>query len=252
MEEFINNIDWSQYFNIGNLITFIIGIIFGMAIAGIFYMMIILRSIRATASIRLPKETENKDVEDFIMKARKKYRENKGRKSSEERFILTKDIAVELAYEIAHYHFPESKNPYLEISAYEVLETLKYIVERVENILDIRPLRRLKNLSGIQVLRMFEWKDIVKDNKVVKQLVRFNNSKTVKAAKGIYSAISPTYFIRRTLMNTTVMFSVDALNQVFLNIVGEEVYRLYSKELFRMKDTQQLLEEGTTTDEEEA
>lgn len=246
----LTEIDWTQFFNVSNLITFGVGILFGLITAGLFYMLLVLRSIRMEASLRLPKHTSRLDGIHLIDSAKKKYSQEKKFKSYEERFVLTKEIAMELAEDIAKFHFPQSKNPYLEISAYELLEATKYIIERIESILNKKPLRRLKNLSGVQILTMFEWKSKISEHKAVKKLVKINKSPVVKAAKHVYSAISPTYFIRRSLINTTVMFSVDALNKVVLNIVGEEFYKLYSKELFRMDDTYDLIE-GIEIDEEE-
>lgn len=238
----MTTIDWSNYLNFSSLITFVVGIVFGLLAAGVFYLLLVLRSIRLSERVVKPEKVSASEAMFLINAAKEKYANEKKRRTIKERFELTKNIGQDLAFDIAKFHFPESKNPYLEISIYELLETTKYIVERFENILSRKPLNRLKNLSGIQVLELFELKKRYEENKYVKKAQELSDSKVGKSIKAVYSAISPAYFIRKTVINTTMMLSVDAMNRVFLNIVGEEVYKLYSKELFRMDDTETLLE----------
>lgn len=240
----MENFAWENIFNIYNLSAFVLGIVLGLLIAGFFYMVLVLRAIKKSNNIKKPLKTNQNECYDIVHQAKADYKKRKRKYGPNARFLLVRDLSERLAYDIARYHFPESKQPFLEISTYEVLETVKYIILRIENILKRKPLNKLKGLSGVEILTMFEMKDRFSGNKAVKNIVKANKSAVVKTAKSVLGVINPTYLIRRTVVNTTINMSVDVLCLVMLNIVGEEVYKLYSKELFVMEDTEILLAEG--------
>lgn len=247
----MENFTLENIFNIFNLSAFVLGIVLGLLIAGFFYMLLVLRAIRKTNNLRIPTKTNQHDCYELVQQAKKDYKKRKRKYAPSGRFMLTRDLGERLAYEIARHHYPESKQPFLEISTYELLETLKYIILRVESILNRKPLNKLKKLSGVQLLTMFEFKDKVTDNKTLQGAIKVNNSAVVKTAKSVLGVINPTYLVRKTVVNSTINMSVDVLCLVVLNIVGEEVYKLYSKELFKMTDTEELLTEGVEDNEEE-
>jgi len=247
----MENFAWENIFNIFNLSAFVLGIVLGLLIAGFFYMLLVLRAIRKSNNLKMPRRTNQNECFDMVQQAKNDYKKRKRKYGPSGRFMLTRDLGERLAYEIARYHFPESRQPFLEISTYEVLESSKYIILRIESILDRKPLNKLKGLSGVQILSMFELKDRMSDNKALKNVVKVNNSAVMKTAKSVMGVINPTYLIRRTVVNTTINMSVDVLCLVVLNIIGEEVYKLYSKELFKMTDTEELLTEGVEENGEE-
>jgi len=237
--------DWSKVIDIFNLSAFLFGILLGLIIAGVFYALAVLKAIAKSEKLihKKPETTNEQECFQIIKQARKDYRSRKRRKSMSERFILARDLAERIAYDIARHHYPNSKQPFLEISTYEVLETLKYITIRVETILARKPLSRLKDMSGVQILSMFEFKEKLDKNKTLAFAKKANDSSIMKAAKGAMSVLSPTYFVRRTVINSTINLSIDTLCLVFINIVGEEVYKLYSKQLFIKSDVDKLLKE---------
>lgn len=234
-----------------NLSAFALGIILGLMLAGFFYMILVLNAVRKSNNLRVPVKSNKHECYELVQKAKRDYKKRKRKYGPQGRFMLTRDLAERLAYEIARHHYPNSRRPFLEISTYELLETAKYIILRVEGILNRKPLNKLKSLSGVEILTMFEFTEKVSENKTVKGAMKINNSAVVKTAKTVLGVINPAYLVRRTVVNTTINMSVDVLCLVVLNIVGEEVYKLYSKELFRMNDTEQLLTEGVEEDAKE-
>ncbi len=247
----MEDITLESIFDLVNLSAFAFGIFLGMFIAGIFYMILVLNAIRKSNNLRMPVRSNKHECYEMVQKAKKDYKKRKRKYGPQGRFLLTRDLAERLSYEIARHHYPDSRQPFLEISTYEILETAKYIIMRVEGILERKPLNRLKGLSGLEILTMFEFGDKVASNKTFKGALKVNNSAVVKTAKTVWGVINPAILIRRTVMNSTINLSVDVLCLVFLNIVGEEVYKLYSKELFKMEDTNLLLTEGVEEDGEE-
>ncbi len=241
-----DNFEWEKLINIFNVSAFLIGIFLGLFIAGVVYAILVIGAIKKSEKVilRKPESTDQAVCLSFVRQARKDYRSRKRRKTMSQRFILAKDLSERIAYDIAKFHYPNSRQPFLEISTYEALESIKYISSRIERILERKPLNKLKDLSGIQMLSMFEFKEKMDTNKTFKIAKRANDSTLVKTAKGAIGLISPAYFIRRTVVNSTINLSIDTLCLVFLNIVGEEVYKLYSKQLFANNGIEELLEEG--------
>ncbi|XMB67377.1 hypothetical protein RI065_02330 [Mycoplasmatota bacterium zrk1] len=245
--------EWEKLINIFNVSAFLIGIFLGLFIAGFVYAILVIGAIKKSEKIilRKPKNTDQAECLKFVRQARHDYRKRKRRKSMSERFTLAKDLAERISYEIARFHFPDSKQPFLEISTYEALESIKYICSRIEQILERKPLNQLKDLSGIQVLAMFEFKEKMEENKTLKLAKIANDSTLLKAAKSAISLLSPAYLVRRTVVNSTINLSIDTLCLVFINIVGEEVYKLYSKQLFEDNEIEELLVEGLDIDVQE-
>ncbi len=246
----MEEITLERIFDFVNLSAFALGIFLGMLIAGIFYMILVLKAIRKSNNLKIPIKSNRHECYEMVQKAKRDYKKRKRKYGPQGRFLLTRDLAERLAYEIARHHYPDSRQPFLEISTYEILETAKYIIMRIEGILDRKPLNKLKGLSGLEILTMFEFTEKVTGNKTLKGAIKVNNSAVVKTAKSVWGVINPALLVRRTVMNTTINLSVDVLCLVVLNIVGEEVYKLYSKELFKMEDTDLLLTEGVEEDGE--
>ncbi len=247
----MENIAWENIFNIYNLSAFALGIFLGLLIAGFFYMVLVLRALKQSDNLKKPKKTDRNECYDMVQAAKKDYKKRRRKYGPSSRFMLTRDLSERLAYEIARFHFPESKQPFLEISTFEVLETIKYIIVRIENILNRKPLNKLKGLSGVEILSMFEFKNKLTENRAIKKLAKVNKSVITKTAKTVLGVVNPAYLIRRTVVNSTINLSVDMLCLVTLNIVGEEVYKLYSKDLFKASDTELLLSEGVEEDVQE-
>ncbi len=237
------NINWSVYINYISLLAFFAGIVCGVLVFFLIYLIFVSRLVKKSYS--KPENYSDDRCRNMIKDYKRKYKIQKSDKAVIDRIILIRTMTQELAVEIAKFHYPNSKHPFLEISTYELLETVKDIITRLEIILDKKSFSWLKKLTGVQIMKVFEIKEKISKNKVVKNAVEINNSTVSKVTKKFFKIINPTYLLRSVIMNKTATFSADIFSNAVITIVGEEFYKLYSKELFKIEDQklEKLMEE---------
>lgn len=191
----------------GGFINLFYGMVFGVVIYMLFLIVFVLRgSKKNLEKVNQPKTKSNEEILKKLVMNRQDYvKRNVG--SADHSLLMS---SYDLIEEISRYFFPKSDYPMLEITIDEVFDLLRYISDRVEEIIDRPVFRRLKNVSGSQI----QW---------VLSKKRTPGKSVSKPNK--WNIFSKVY-------KKTQNMVLGKLNSAIIGIVGEEAIKIYSKKVF--------------------
>ena len=221
---------WIFNIDFTTILSFIIGIFFGIALLSLIYALLVLMSLRDKKKIIKPKgDIPYNEVNDLIGEAIKEFKDRKIRQN-QGRISHCFNISRDLAYSIASRFYPKSKYPLLELSVDEVIMLLGYIQEKVNQILDRKGLRLLKKWKASFILDISRKTAEVLNSKAFQ--VSKDVSKFASKAKIVLNTINPLNLVRRLIIKNTEIIIINKLCEMVITIVGEETYKIYSKHVF--------------------
>ena len=235
--------------NFGSVILYLSGIISGIIIAILLYVLFALLSINKKKKIieSTKEDFKEEELRKMIEEARQNYQiliksDNKEIKDS-----AFKNTIYSLVYDIASKCYPKSKNPLLEISGDETILLAKYIIQRVEELLDKKILWIVRKASVRRIVSIFKTKKKIDNNAVVKEVKKY--SKITKIGLAIVNSVKkPFVFLGKSVINKLL----NKIMIVTIGFVGEETYKIYTKQAIKSMDPeyQKFLEELDKEEEE--
>lgn len=238
---------WIFNFDFNTIISFIIGILFGIIILCLIYAILVVASLGDKKYIIKTEDDSLSEakVKELIMDAKKFYKDKKLRGKTG-RVTHCYKIAKDLAYGIAASFYPNSKYPLLELTVDEVVALLGYIQTRVNELLDRRGLKILKRLKVSFITDLSQKTTTVINSKA------FNVTKDVSKGFGIFkkviNVVNPVVWVRKAIIDNTMVIVLDQLCLVIITVVGEETYKIYSKKVLDKEveidsDVEELIDE---------
>lgn len=224
---------WGLDFDFASLISFFIGIFAGCALLGIVYAILVLSSLKSKKYVTKSKVVDITDemILEIVDNSKKVFvdKKIKGAKNS---ISHCWSICCNLVVDIATKFFPKSKYPAAELTVDEILELLIYVSNRVNEIVDRPGLRIVKKIKLSTIIALGDAKKIIEDSPLMKITKKYKIKQALGKVFGFLNIFNPVYWFRKLAVNTTVDIAVNKLCLVVIGIVGEEVYKIYSKRVF--------------------
>ena len=214
----------------GTILSFIIGILFGIAIICLLYAILVVASLGDKKFIIKTEDDSlsEEKVKELIIQAQRCFKDKKLRGKAS-RVSHCYKLTSDLAYGIAASFYPNSKYPLLELTIDEVVSLLGYIQVRVDEIL---------NRRGLKILRKFKVSFIAEISMKTTSVLNsraFNVTKDVTKgigiAKKVVNVINPAVWVRKVIIDNTMTIVLDKLCMIIISVVGEETYKIYSKKV---------------------
>lgn len=220
-------------FNLSLLFSFFIGLGIGLSLAVLFYLILVLSSVRKNNIV--VKSTQNnltdEEVKLMIHEAQQIFKD-KSLKGANSNLAYCKELSYELILNIAKKYYPDSKRPLYELSIDEVLMLTVYISNRLDEILDARGLRLFRKLKVSQIIGMTEIKEKIEANSIVKATKKYKVLEAISAAKKVVNIVNPVYWARKAVIDKSLNFAIKKLCLIIIATCGEETYKIYSKAVF--------------------
>ena len=225
----IENIDFSS------IVSLLFGVVLGILICLVVFLVLYSSSINKNDKRKI-KDIEVDDekkalANSYIQACKDEYSEASKDISTGSKIRIAKELAIELSTNIALIFYPNSKHPLAELSAEELIKLDYYIMERVEKELD-KPILRI--LKKIRVSAYLKYSDAIKevnDNKIVKQAKKMKIGGIGAVISNALNIFNIGYYARKTGTSIALRGLNSFLNN-FFTIVGEEVFKIYSKNIF--------------------
>ena len=235
--------------NFGSVILYLSGILSGMIIAILLYVLFALLSINKKKKIieSTKEDFKEEELRKMIEEARQNYQILIKSDDKEIKDSAFKNTVYSLVYDIASKCYPKSKNPLLEISGDETILLAKYIIQRVEELLDKKILWIVRKASVRRIVSIFKTKKKIDNNAVVKEVKKY--SKITKIGLAIVNSFKkPFVFLGKSVINKLL----NKIMIVTIGFVGEETYKIYTKQAIKSMDPeyQKFLEELEKDEEE--
>lgn len=222
---------WIFEISFGTVISFIVGVIMGIIILMLLYALLVVSSMRSKDFITKTEKDDltTQEVKDMVKEAQKSYKD-KSLRNQKGRFGHATDLSKELAYGIASRYYPNSSNPLLELSVNELTILMGYITERVDEILNRRAIRILRQTKLITIVNLSTKAKEIEQSEAFKNTVKVG--KIASKIKTVLSIINPINLGRKLIVDKIVNLIIDKICIVIISIVGEETYKIYSKKVF--------------------
>lgn len=226
---------WIFNINFETIISFLIGIFFGIAIICLIYAIAVVASL-GDKKFFIKTEDDSLTKEEtlqLISDAQKCYKDKKLRGKTG-KFSYCAKISMDLAYGIASRFYPKSKYPLLEITVDEAILLISYIDKRLDEILSkgiLKSLRRFK----ISFIADISFKaSTVMNSRAFN--VGMDVTKTVGIVKKVANVINPLNWGRKIFVDTALAIAINKLCLIIITVVGEETYKIYSKKVLNKEE----------------
>ena len=185
---FVENVEIP--FEFSSIIAYLSGIATGFILAGLIYVLLMLLSINKSKKIieASVNNISEEDVRIMISQAKDNYKLLKTSEVKEIKENAYKESVLTLVNNIASKCFPNSKKPLQELSIDESLLLAKYVIQRIEEILDKKVVRIVKKLTVKQIVTLLTTKKKIDNNAIVKEAKKV--SKIAKIGLTIVNTIA--------------------------------------------------------------
>ena len=224
---------WIFEFDFNSLVSFLIGILFGVSLLALLYSLLVVSSIKSKKYVvKTKNETvTDEEIMEIINNATLQFKD-KSLKGAKNTIGHCWSICSNLTQDIARKFFPKSKRPFAELSVDELLLLAIYISNRINELIDRPGLRLVKKVKLSTILALGDAKNVIEASELMKMTKKYKIMKMVDTVKGALNILNPVYWFRKTVMNSTLDFAVHKLCLAVIEIVGEETYKIYSKRVF--------------------
>lgn len=231
MIEFKFVINWASIF------TFLFGICCGIVLLTLVYLLSTLKKIDKEAIIvgkeinKISSDEMKQIVEQDIKEAQNKFIELR----KEENGIsweTIKNVNLEMMNKIASHFYPESKQPLTELSIEELILLDRYIMDKLELILNKVKINMFKKLKLSTILKLLNLKQNVENNVVVKATKKYKLNKVVEVGHTILNALNPGTWFKKLVYNPAISIITKNICLLLISQIGQETYHIYSKQAF--------------------
>lgn len=226
-------LELGDFINIGSLLGFLFGILFGFTIFGLLYLYAILKSLhRGKYLVNVQSyDIDAKEIELMVKEYQDNFRNNK-LKGMGPNIMETVRNSKEMGIRIAETFYPDSKYPLCEISLDEAIMLATYITERVDEVLSHRGLRMFRKIKISQIIKWSTVAKNIEDSSIVQADKKYKIRKKIKTIMGAINLLNPVYWFRKVVVDKSTNIVVRKICILIIGIVGEEMYKVYSKSLF--------------------
>lgn len=229
-------------FDFSAILIYLSGIATGIILAFLIYILLVLISINKKRKIIEACENNitEEEVREMIKRSKENYILLSKSKDKDVRAGAFKETCLTLVNDIAKKCFPKSKNPMLELSIDESLLLSKYIIQRIEELLNVKGVRIVRKITVSRLFSLWNVKKKVDNNLVVKEVKKY--SKVAKVGITIANAITKPF---KLIGSGAKNLIVNKIILTIFNIVGEETYKIYTKQAIKSMDPEyiKLMEE---------
>lgn len=228
---FVENVEIP--FEFGSILIYLSGIATGFVLAGLIYVLLMLLSINKSKKI-IEASVNNiteEDVRLMINQAKDNYKLLKSSEIKEIKENSYKESVLTLVNNIASKCFPDSKKPLQELSVDESILLAKYIIQRIEDILNKKGLSLVKRATVKQIISILTTKKKIDNNVIVKEAKKY--SKIAKIGMTIVSTIAKPFKLIGTGTKNLIL---NKIMLVTFDIIGEETYKIYTKQAMKSMD----------------
>ena len=226
-------------FDIGYLFVFLSGIVFGFLVLVLLYLYTLLKTMQSKRFYRkaVEPDIDEEEIKLLIKDAQSLFKDKKARDENG-LFLHLKMISTDLAKDIATKFYPNSKYPLLELTIDETLMLGHYITDRVDKIMnDSRFLKLLRRRTLANLMQIYSVKATVEESAIVQTEKKYKIRKRISDIFNVINFARPAYWIKKITVDQITQQFINRICLAIIGIVGEETYKIYSKNVFAVEKT---------------
>jgi hypothetical protein len=221
-------------------ITFFVGMSCGIFCSFLIYLFLFLKNFNKNYK---KNKTKNNNLDEqkmnlLIKETQDNFIKDIKQNKDKYMFFLFKN-SKELILKVANSFFPNSNYPYLELNIEESLVLIHYIHNRIDKLFEQKILLIFKKTTLRQI---FLLRKKIIEKKYISKFKKTN--KTISIFSNLVNFINPFHWFKKIFFKTFYNTIMNKIGCAIILIIGEEVYKIYSKTLFKSEQNiENLLEE---------
>ncbi|MBN2540944.1 MAG: hypothetical protein JXB08_05395 [Bacilli bacterium] len=226
-------IDWVAIRN------FLLGAITGIILFTLSIVGILASNERKKTKIRLSKgiALDDKVVLDMV-ESKQNQLDRTARTTDSGYFKVALDLSLELSEEISRYYFPDSRYPLYELSIQELLTLNYYITNRINELVNGKFFKLFKNYRIASIIDLLNTKKKITNSKLMQISRKIKLQQIFTAGKTVLNYANPIYWFRKLAIKPTTVLVTKEICKYIISIFGEETNKIYSKAIFKQKDSE--------------
>lgn len=216
-------------FDLATLISFAIGLVFGMVLFTLLYTVFFVRGLRIKPLLNAQNPMEETELKEALKVSTERMLEAQSGDGFFDAFV---HAAKELTETIATYYYPTSKYPMMELSVDELLQLDDYIHDRIAQTLNKGLFKNVKHVRVTKFMELVDFKKKLDNQKWMKLVNDKRTRKGIEATLGVINAFNPIYWFRKLVIKTSISTLNRQIAKTMLAVVAEETSRVYSKSVF--------------------
>ena len=221
-----------------SVLTFLLGLLSGAILMVLIYLLMVVLTLKKRTYI-VETAVENiseEEVKQMIKRTQDKFLLERNDDNEEVKAKALQNGVYFLIQDIASRFYPKSNRPLAELTIDELILLDKYIVKRIEEIVDRPGIRMIKRMRLNTVIKIAQTKKKVDGNAIVKATKKYKFDKMWNFARAALNVINPVYWIKKLVINPSMGLIMKKISLLIISIAGEETFRIYSKQAFSEQD----------------
>jgi len=228
--------DFFCQFNFQSFLALITGIILGFTIFGAMYVVALVVSIRNDKKFKITLKNQiqidDAEIITIVNGIKKTYQDDTVGLKTNDKFRVVREMSWEMIHQIAEKFYPESDYPIYELTLDEFMMLNHYITDRLDSVFDKRFFKPFRGMRVSRIIKFFEVKKKIDENKLMKAANKLHVPKLTKAAFAVLNAVNPAYWFKKLVIETTYNSAINKITLTIFDIVAEETHKVYSKSIF--------------------
>ncbi len=218
---------------------FVIGIITGIVLFVLLVTFFFSRKERKKTKVRLSNgiPLDEKVIMDMI-ESKQNQLDSTVTLTDNGYFKVAIDLSLELSEEIARYYFPKAKYPLYELSIQELLDLSFYITKRIEDLMNGKLLKHFKKNRIASIIEILNTRKKINNSKLMQITRKIKLQQIYTAGRTVLNYANPVYWFRKLAIKPATIMVTKELCKYIITIFGEETNKIYSKTIFKPKETE--------------
>ncbi|MEZ0180236.1 hypothetical protein ['Camptotheca acuminata' phytoplasma] len=208
--------------------TFVFGLFSGFIMFFLLYLFSVFRSFNKKFSAKqsLNDKFTDEDMKELISKTQQKFKEYNKKKLDNyipSLFENCKNLILETSSNL----YPDSQHPYLELTMDECLSLIQYLHDRIDELFDKKIISFFKSVT---LNKIMIYKKKLVDKQYIKKYKKTN--KFLGTISNVVNLINPFHWTKKIFFKFFYNKIFNKIGEALILILGEEVYKIYSKKIF--------------------
>jgi len=206
----------------------LIGILLGLVLISLFYILSAFLKIRHIQKKQYTKDLDD-NVRTIINNTNERYKIESGGYKLSKKVNTFLTIIIDELYDIAHYYYPLSSNPLYEINFEEIIIAIDKMEPLIYEILNSSvALRLLKNQKIATFLKI---KETIEIFSTTLNITQFNQvSRLYTVVRVVMNFFNPIYWVKKITVDLLFYVVWDKIVSILLEYIGVSASSLYSED----------------------
>lgn len=217
-------------------VAFFFGLFLGFVLLLLIYIYAAIRGLKKGLRVNAVEEEDidEEEIKLLIKSSQSTFKDKKLRQEVGYGALLIREVK-DLSVDISKKFYPNSPYPYLELTIDETIELNYYITKRVEELMNNKLLKMFRGMTLRKIAELNNTKVKIEESRFVKTAKKTKITQIASQALKVINVANPFYWFKKATIDQAVNIVMVRIGLAIIAITGEETYKVYSKNVFKVE-----------------